>query len=580
MGGFLLYPESIDLSRKEVDQLFGHMGLVPGKVFSNGRFNILLYKKSLAENESYLESGKDYIICVGTFFYRKQSQNDSLKIFLKDFKNNQIFNDEIIGQFSLILVIDNQINLILDRLAIQNVYFDARNKIMSSSLLAVCTAHPGKLDLNRNSIVEILLTGGLVGPDTVFNEVKRVEPIDNIIFEGIKVINLPEVNYTLKERSRDKLITNQLDTLDHYFSLISKPVSENKVILGLTGGYDSRLLMCFAERHFTNTSYYTHWRKGENKEIELVKILAKKIQKELHQYVVKYPEDMTREEALDTLQQSFYHNDGHIRTQIYWHEYYNTLDYARSIFGTGFLALNGIGGELYRNFEKMVLPEWNFESWLKYEILYRNSANLFNDKKTENEFIAYFSSKILDRLRVDQPRFIDRLFLKRYHNEVYNVSNRCVRSVMENKLINSLSPFVEPLVSFKAYEAIPALGNSMSFQSDMIKMINPELAKVNSNYGYDFFTGESFLSVIQNYLFEMLPKKYFFKMYNAIRKNYNDDFYDRYKYRFDFMTGFEDHIMDLNLPVDIKRLKSIKHTGWLLISLGFFLMELENKINK
>lgn len=578
MSSFLLYPRSMSLPTEEVNRVFSLMGLKPAGIASAGDFDILLFKKGLTGHESFTRIERDMIISAGTFVYRKRSHEEGMKLFLQDFKKGQIDEDEVIGQFALLIIHDDHISLITDRMAVQNVYVDEKKKILSPSMLALCSAIPGELSINGNSITEILLTGGLVGPETVFKEIRRVEPFDSSIFEGVNLFKLPGINYSLKKSSRDKMITRQLDNLDHYFTAISGLAEENGVISGLTGGYDSRLLMCFAERHFKNVHYFTHWRKGDDKEVQIAKRLAEQVQKELRQTIVKYPEDMTPEEALDTLEQAFYHNDGHIRTQLYWHEYYNTMDYARQVFGQGALALNGIGGELYRNYEKMIRPRWNYKSWLKYEILYRNSDNLFTDKAKEKEFIEHFSHKIHRKLSIDHIRFIDKFFLKRYHNEVYNVSNRTVRSVMENKLIDSLSPFVEPVVSFKAYEAVPALGNSMSFQTEMIKKINPELAGINSHYGYDLYAGEPLSTVMQSYVKEMLPRKYFFKLYQTIRKSKNNDFYIGYKHKFEFMTALEDRIHELDLPLDMERLKRIKHTGWQLISLGFFLKQMENKI--
>lgn len=578
MGALLLKHKTAKISQEKILSSFLSQNLSKYYKVNVRDYQIWVFKRNLALGNNYYENGNDGIFLSGTLIYKNKSQQESMKAFLFDFIQEDLSCDSIIGQFSIVLKVDGVLYLITDRSGISNVYYNDSKTIISTSFLAVSMAERN-LKLNKLAITEILLTGGLIGPDTIFENVKRLEQKENIEFPSINIIKLPPVDYELGNKSRSSLINEQLDRLDYYFSSISKLANEQGVTLGLTGGFDSRLMMCFAERHFENIEYFSHWRKRKTKELIIAERLAKAVNKKLNIYEVIHPLDMSEEEAWNTLDKGFYHYDGHIRTQAYWHEAYNTLDYLKMVYQNNYLGLHAIGGEQYRNYERMIWPRWNYHSWLKHEVLYRFSENIFFSKADEKNFIDYYSSKICHKLNLGQKNYINRMTLKRFHNEVYNLANRAVRSSMENKSVFFLCPFADPLVSYKAYEIVPKLGPSLSFQADMIKKISPRLAKIESEYGFNFFDGENFRSVLNGYIKEAMPKKLFFNFYHYRKKTRKNTFYFQYRKRHHFMSELDDLVDNLPLNIETKRLKNIKDTGWLLISLGYFLKKMKTKVS-
>jgi hypothetical protein len=578
MGSFLLKNNRNKISENEIVKVFASLDQKKYIKLNLEDYSFFFFQRVVSKDSDCYEDIRGKIFLSGTFIYGKNSVHESLKIFFHDFLHENINYKSIYGQFVLVILIKAKLHLLTDRLRIHNVYFNNNKSILSSSFLAISTLQK-RLEFNKNALIENLLTGSLIGPDTTFNNIKRLEKKDKTNFPGLNIIDLPSVEYNLSKKSRNELINNQINILDDYFTSIKKLANEKGAALGLTGGFDSRLLMCFAERHFDNIEYFSHWRKSRTKELTIAEKLTRTVDKKLNIYECKDPLEMTEEEAWANLKKGFYFYDGHIRTQAYWHEPYNNLDYLQRIYSNNYLGLNGIGGEQYRNCERMIRQKWNFWTWLKFEVLFRYSDNIFLTKKDEQNFLDYYALKIRRKLELGEKKDIDRLDLKRFHNEVYNVSNRAVRCSMENKAAFCLCPFADPVVSYKAYEITPQLGPSLSFESEMIKKINPQLAKIESEYGFNFYDGENFGSKMNGYIKEAIPKKLFFKIYHYKKGTRKNTFYHQYFKRYPFMKELDDLVDNIPITIDVKQLKNIRDTGWQLISLGFLLKKLKSQIS-
>lgn len=574
MGAFYLVDKQ---SKKNhgIPIVFQKIGFENPIKFETSRYQIVFFERILLKSCDYYISGESAILLDGMVVYKQKDTATSLKIILEDYKKNQFKPEELTGQFTLMLIHNNQVEVIRDATGVSNFY-TLDNYAFASSFLSLCEIAPG-LTLNRNALIENILSGAIIGPDTLFKEIMRIE--EDRTFPGLKFRKISKPEYSLKGGNRDKLITAQLDELNVYFNTLRPMVEKHGLTIGLTGGFDSRLLMALAERHFSNIHYFTHWRKTITKEVQIAKELSKFANRPLTIHRVTPPLEMTEVQAIDNIKKAFYHCDGQIRKQLYWHEAYNTLDYIKKIYEHATLGFYGIGGEQYRNYERMIWPKWPFDTWLKYDILYRYSDNVFRDIKNEKKFYSWFSNKVKKRLGIEDQKFVNRIHVKRYHNEVYNQSNRAVRLTMENKVVFFTGPFIESRVSTRAYESVPRLGMGLDFQAAMIHKLNPKLAAIESNYGYNFSEGESLKAKLMGGAKELMPKKLFYQLYHHIRKTRSDNFYASYMVAFPFMGAFDKQLDKVLPELDLNRLKQCRDTGWQLIGLGFLLDQFNHKLN-
>lgn len=118
---------------------------------------------------------------------------------------------------------------------------------------------------------------------------------------------------------------------------------------------------------------YTHYRENEkDKDFSIAKYICQQLN--INLTIIK--ENITQLNLEEILDNICYFVDGQIRAEIYWQDFFNSRDYKLKIFKNK-LELNGIGGEQYRNVERMILPYWKFNNWLENEYLFKYSGNCF-----------------------------------------------------------------------------------------------------------------------------------------------------------------------------------------------------------
>jgi len=576
MGAFFLYKKNSNIDLDSVKKIFLEKGFKNPNIFDFKSYTLLLYKKILLNEKNYFIEGNNAIYTIGTVVYKGKNYKQSIISIFHDFIENKLNPDELIGSFCIIIKFSDEIKYFIDRAGVQNIYYNENQTVISSSFLAVIYSSKEKMYLNKSAALEVLATGCLIGPDTLIKEISRLEISNPLNFKSIKFAPLPMNKIPdLSKKEYNKCLKDQIDYLNGYFESIKPFANSFGLIIGITGGFDSRLLLILALRHNKNISCYTSWRKVKDKDITIAEEVCKKTSLKLIIEPAIHPLDMTQDEMLNTLNDAFLFCDGHIRSQSYWTEQYNTRNHREKININKNIGLNGIGGEQYRNNERMVMPKWNFKNWIKYELILKNSGKSFTTKKDLNLLIKYIRNKIEKKLKI-QKKYIDHLDVKRYYNEIFNLSNRSTRLNMENQISFYLAPFTEYNVALKAYRIIHQLGVSLKYESDMIKLLNPVLAEIDSRYGFNFLKGEPFWMKSQSFIKEMLPGSLYHYLAEKKKRDKNT-FHIQYEKKFPFIKELTEEVIKLNLPLDINILK---HTpsGYLIASMGYFLKKLQFKI--
>ena len=95
---------------------------------------------------------------------------------MNDLQKGSFNYNNIRGSYGLIWSPDgNEINILTDQAGIWNIYFDQQVQLISSSFLAVVFGLKQKVTLNKLAATEVMTSGRLIGPDTLFNEISRLE---------------------------------------------------------------------------------------------------------------------------------------------------------------------------------------------------------------------------------------------------------------------------------------------------------------------------------------------------------------------------------------------------------------------
>lgn len=580
MGAFYIYKKDEPLIIKEVDRKLKEMGFKNPTVFSLGKYTIKAFPKILVpEINNYTIDNKATIIGFGTFVYKSKFGLEALKSILEDRINKSIDTHQLFGIYTLIFI-EKEIEIVSNPLNTYNIYYNSDKTFISSSFLATIYSFSNKVNLNKNIIIETILTGGCILPDTLINEVRKLDVRKESNIGGIKIIDLflsfqPSF---IKPFESKKHFEVEAERLKYYFNAIKPLITAQNVKVGLTGGFDTRLMVSLLSEFQSSIEFYTYTSGQSNDEKYIIKQIAKKLDKEVEFIDIKRFDDYTETEMIMQLKDSFLFNDGNIKSQLYFHEFQNTTQFLNENFSKLQLGLHGSGGEQYRNYERMTVDSYNFSSWLKYSVLYHFSYPVFNSTYAEKDFIEYFEKKIRTKLNF-QRNTIDHLHVKKYLNFIYLESTRVQRGSLENKFHYYLLPFAEFQHVEAAQKLVNHLGPSLSFESKMINYLSPELANLPSNYGYKFNQKEPMKHIFLGYLKDKIPRKYFYYMYTKQKKYNKSDFYQRFDRKFRFVSENEDLIRQLDLPLNIELLKQNKYTNKLLISLGHFLRELKENIS-
>jgi hypothetical protein len=580
MGAFFLYPTNSEIDLEAVRTCFREKGLKNPIRRNLGMYTLLLYKKIKINCNNYIERKNYSVYAVGTIIYKGLDYGESLKKVLDDFIFGRLDFNNLMGSYFLLFRIKERIYFCTDFSGIQNVFYSPVMKVLSSSFLAIIYASKNTLHLNKSAITEILTTGSLVGPDTPFIEIKRflIETPENI--EGLEFINQPQKGVPdFCNQSHEDCVAQQLEILEKYFIGIKKFVNIYGINSGLTGGFDSRLLFLLIKKYFSNFQFYSTWRKTKSKSFIIAQKICQTAGLNLKTLPFIYPIDMCEDEVLKTLNQSFWFMDGHVRIYHHWHEEINTRIYRESLLGEKRVSFNGVGGEQYRNIERMVVFKWSLRSWLNNELIYRFSGNCFKSGADRKNFIEYLGTKIKSRLNLNQKTKIDLLTSKRYLNEVFNPANRALRTNAENQISFSLSPFTDFNVSRGAYTVIPHLGASQRFERNMIKALDSKIASIETDYGYSLTETEPLHMRSLSYGKALIPLNIFHKAYRMVKFK-KDNFYDNYEKKFPLVKKNTEILKDLNLPINLDLIKVNRLMSPLLISMGFFLYKLSNKVKQ
>jgi hypothetical protein len=543
-------------------------------------WDLYLFPKLCIGARNYREAGTFSLFASGTPFLPGHGYSSSLDILTNQLVGERFAGDTLKGLFFILLNNGKELQFLTDKYGLYSIFHSSDGNIISSSFLSICSGLSG-LTLNREAITENLLTGSIIGKDTIFNEVKRFEPAFPFRFEGLKFIRSHALGYsTVKYKNRKESLTEQIEALDRYFTGLKPLAEEQGSDSGITGGLDSRLLFALCRRHFDKNKlqFHAHLRKTPDRDYLIGREICNLSDLTFIENPVTDISDIPGVNIPKVLDNGMLFNDGQIRTHSFWHEQFNTTGYRVKILTDKGLGLNGIGGEQYRNMERFMLSSWDFRNWITFELIEKYAGKKTAHEKTRLNLTESLLNKIIERLGADKISSISLLDVKRYMNEIFNPANRALRGSFENKISFFLSPFTDPQVAETAYNSVEFLGATINYEAELINMIDPEVASVRSVYGFSFNKGERMSSYLPDILFRNLfPGKTKSFIFERVSSRDTD--------RWDVIRSAKNHLKkcidvlaSYQLPVDTSELVLRTDLGPLAFAMGHLLERYSEKI--
>lgn len=390
--------------------------------------------------------------------------------------------DEVFGHYAAVLRRGGRTEIRLDRFGGYHLFYNLDAGIVSSSFFALATAL-GRLTLSRQSACEYVFNGVVSGNETLFAEV-ALAPIGATVRVGpggLEIVRPPlAVTRHLTSATHEEALADSMALLDRWFAAVAR-VFGDRVECALSGGYDSRLILACLRRHAVRPRVYVYG-SSSDEDVTLAGEIAR-----AEGFPIAHLDKSDRKpippaEFVETAHRNFLAQDGYGWGGIFQSDG-ETAERARRVRG-GAIAINGGGGEIFRNF--FYLPD---RSYTVRELLWSFYAR-FDPRVCTAAFdaAAYYRElerKVVDLLGSGEPHLprptVEWLYhafrCRSWDGKVDSICGRWGHTGM---------PFLEPATTAQASALPLAWKNHGAYEAELICRADRRLAAYPSAYGHDF----------------------------------------------------------------------------------------------
>ena len=487
MGAFFICKKDNVDHVKPAFVLFSEMGFTSPTSIEVGEWVLFAYPKMATAAFNIASDHDSRLVSVGTPIYRGLDYSGSLAALIKDFLSGSIDTEQLVGQYTLLFCRGDTIEILCDPLRSKHLFTDIDHRMLSSHMLPISQCLDGDLHVNRNAVYEKFLTGIIMPPNTLFEEIVQIDKSveEDITREGTG-IQFTRIMPLCVSRSGattfKECLVEQADALRNYFEMLDA-AGRDGTDIGLSGGYDSRLgLACLNQ--YTRVKMHLHSHATEDvhqKDLMIAKQMADHVGVPCHTVPTRKLSHCDHVD--DILRKSILYFDGRSSFSIGGCGEVYTASYRReSTEGTPF-SLTGVGGELYRNVFDIGFRSIRFDRFMEDKVFsqcFRRAIpeSLYQELKDD------IINRAAARLGIDQRGRQSKAVAHRYYCEIMMPDGQGVALDAYNQVSCCVAPFMEPRIISKGYEAIPFHHSGGEFEGKLIGYIDPGLAEIPSSYGY------------------------------------------------------------------------------------------------
>jgi len=573
MGSFFLYHRNSQIKKEAVDTIYSQMGFKNPFDMALGDYNLILYNKQKINDNNYYKLNGNWIFVTGSLIYKGLSYKHSIVILLRDFIESRIIAHEIFGNYTIIFFDEKRklITFSIDPAFIKNVYFDPHRKIITTDFLALIESNTSFYTANKLALLENLTSGHLISPDTYVNEIFKLDKINineiEMNFPGL-LVNIFSPALSDNIDSFCTAIDDAQIKLSEYFEAIRSISDEYGTHIGITGGFDSRLLLMFAKKYLNRVVTNSFWRE---KSIDYLN--AKELATVANVAFYSYENRSFRKPEKELmLEKSYYFFDGQIRSQNKWEEEFSSPDYISGIIADHMVGLHGCGGEQYRNADRLS-GEISLKNYILYDWMFKQCPDVFTNIDLREMVFANIKRKMLRILQRNCDK-ISLYELKRIQNEIWNTANRVTRINALNRMMFYFAPFTEYYISHSAYKYVPYLGDSYNFQKELMGKLDPVMAGVKTNYGFTILEKESLKYKLIPCIYNAIPRSIFSKLYFRMK-----DYQKNMANWSDFERIADPVFLELTDGLDLNKLIKNVNLGNSLYSFNYLINKISHRVS-
>ena len=494
MGAFhlVLRDQAVGVERSLA--VFSRRGMPLARKVQIGGMDLYLFSKKWVEGEIALEISNpvwEGAASVGTMVYKSRLGRDATLSLACDVIDESVDHARLIGDFFFFMWSDRALRVLQSNNHLFHIFANREKSALGSSFLAVAAGEESSPRIDKRAALQNLLTGCQFGRSTLLQGIESVADVSSVALDfGFEVIELPGAPAPIF-RNFGESVEGIEGELDRYFGELSGIGAAKRVSIGLSGGYDSRLLLGSLVKHGFEVQPHTHYRPVEDEDERIARKLAGWAGTPLLTVPVPLVGELSPARMSANLEESYWVCDGSARVNLGWLSEFRREWYRREIAGGAKLGLNGICGELFRNFGNFVLPTKSVANWVRESVL--ESFSWWHLRpKSRRDVLESIVCDIGSALGWDDGK---RRVNRRDHREFYYrgwvSGGPSLRNNIEHPCWFFLSPFCEHRVVDAALAATDFLGPDAQLEEALIMRCNAALARVESNYGRSFTQARS-----------------------------------------------------------------------------------------
>jgi asparagine synthase (glutamine-hydrolysing) len=511
MGAFLLIKKSNGVDVEEIEKryhgsldVFNKMGLHLNQKIVRDELVIYVFHKYNFAVENFIQfDNNQFIISTGTLIYNRKIGRDALKELFDDFSEDGGFLSNALGHYCSIISKKGKVYIFNDYTGLYHVFSNQDKSVISNSFLAVLKTLDKK-SVSAQALYEYIINGACFGDATLLNEINLLDS-KKVWQLSPNASAIPRPNYVKKldrTSSFNEMVQDIAGDLTDYFSII-KANFGNSICSALSGGVHTRMMLGLMRSVGIKPNYLYVYGDENNvagRDANIVQIVKSIAEGEglsiEHLNRDKFPR-LAEDEYSELLEKRYYLFDG------LGHEiglFDNGSDYCYRLSRTkkDKLQLNGAGGEMFRNYWK--LPDKSYHIRSFFRVRYdRMDYSIFTDCFDYDSHFSALQDKVKISLGIDKNR-IDRrqieLLQPEFDNKYWMGSNNSIN----NLLSYSLTPFADIPFQYRGCDIPLKYKNYFTFESALMKFIDPDLARYPTSHGIDLFYNRFKLNAKAKYL--------------------------------------------------------------------------------
>jgi hypothetical protein len=520
MGGFFLVCIGPNENRadevKQLQSAFAELGFASPEMIKDEGYLLATYPKFLNKSANLkLYPNADFAFVCGTCFAEGIGVA-SADLLYQAAAEGLPFSNNIMGHYAAVLRKNGRTEIKLDRFGGYHLFYSCEARIVCSSFYAICSVLTS-LTLSQQSACEYVFNGVVSGSDTLFNEVKLV-PVQATIGvtpQALQInrVPLPIVRAVVSRRP-DGALRESIALLDRYFAEVARSFSD-RVRTALSGGYDSRLILACLRRHGVKPSLYVYGRMHEQDVQHAVKIahgegLPLEIVDKENRSVIP------PKEFVEMAHRNFLAADGYGYVGIF-NNGAEIEESSRRVYGNT-IAINGGGGEIFRNFFYLLNREYSIREflWSFYAQFDPTSCTAVFDGAS---YYRGLERKVLDLLGNDE-RWLPRPTIEwLYHNFRCRAWDGKVDSIAGRYGFTGM-PYLERSITEHASALPLSWKNHGAYEAELIRRVDSRLAEYPSIYGHGFSRAPPLSRRISDYSTYLRPpwlRRYTYRLRHRTR---------------------------------------------------------------